>query len=236
LDDTLSSKLSIDELIQRCQQETNKYLAGHPHDETYCLELFRRAILNDNQQAWQAIYTQYQSLVADWIWQHSKSQSINEDVTVLINAAFMRFWRTVSKKNNGSFQFNSLGQLLGYFKKCVYSAIEDAYRQEQRWPQDTLIWEELSEALADDKSSLETRVLSRVEMDALEWVVWSRLRGEAEMIVARLSWLDGLSPREIQARRPDLFVNVRRVYRIKRNILERLLRDPKIQKLWKLIR
>jgi hypothetical protein len=235
LDDAPSSELSVDLLAQHCQQETEKYLAGHSHDETYCLELFRRATLDDNQEAWRAIYAQYQNLVADWIWQYSKFRRTDEEITVFVNAAFMRFWRTISKQSK-EFQFDNLGQLLGYLKRCVHSAVEDAYRQQQRGPQDTLIWEELSEALADDETSLETRVLSRVEMDALEWVVWSRLRGEAEMVVARLSWLDGLRPREIQARRSDLFANVRRVYRIKRNILERLLRDPDIQNFWKQMR
>jgi DNA-directed RNA polymerase specialized sigma24 family protein len=120
---------------------------------------------------------------------------------------------------------------LQYLKSCVHSAIEDAYRQQQRWPPEALIWNELSEVLVDEELSPEARVLSRLVREALEWAVWSRLRDEAEVVVATLSWEYGLSPREIQARRSDLFATVQQVYRIKRNILDRLSRDPDIQKL-----
>jgi hypothetical protein len=124
-----------------------------------------------------------------------------------------------------------LGKLLQYLKSCVHSAIEDAYRQQQRWPPEALIWNELSEALVDEALSPEARVLSQLAWEALEWAVWSRLQSEAEVAVATLSWEYGLSPGEIQARRPDLFATIQQVYRTKRNILDRLMRDPDIQKL-----
>jgi hypothetical protein len=46
-----------------------------------------------------------------------------------------------------------------------------------------------------------------------------------------LSWTYGLRPQEIQARRPDLFPDVRRVYQVKRNLINRLQRDSVIQQL-----
>jgi hypothetical protein len=95
--------LSVEELAQRCRQESEKYLAGQPHDETYCFELFRRAIFNRDQAAWQAIYAQYQTLITSWVWRHSKFQSTNEEAASFVNAAFIRFWRTVSKKGMGQF-------------------------------------------------------------------------------------------------------------------------------------
>jgi hypothetical protein len=58
-------ELAYDELARRCRQESERYLAGRSHDETYCFELFRRAIFDHDQAAWQAIYAQYQT------WSHT---------------------------------------------------------------------------------------------------------------------------------------------------------------------
>jgi DNA-directed RNA polymerase specialized sigma24 family protein len=226
----LPSDLSVDELARRCRQEAERFLAGRPHNEAYGLELFRRAIINRDQAAWQAIYAQYQALVARWVRHHAKFQSTNEEAVFFVNGAFARFWHAVSKQERG-LQFDSLASLLGYLKRCVHSAIEDECRRQQRWPQDALAWDDLSEAVADDIPSPEARVIGQVVADTIEWAVMSRLQGEEEEVTAALSWTYGLRPRQIQVRRPDLFPNVRRIYEVKRNIVSRLLRDPEIQQL-----
>jgi hypothetical protein len=70
-----------------------------------------------------------------------------------------------------------------------------------------------------------------VEVNALEWIIWGRLRDEVEVTVATVSRIYFLIFREIQARHPDLSTDVRRVYRVRYNILDRLIRDLDIQKL-----
>jgi DNA-directed RNA polymerase specialized sigma24 family protein len=227
--------VSLGELIRRCREESKHYLAGRPHDETYCLDLFHRALFEQDQGAWQAIYTQYQTLITDWVWHHSKFPHTGEEAGFFVNAAFAGFWRTVSKPEMAA-KFNHLGQLLGYLKRCTHSAIEDEYRRQQRQAQDMLAWEDLSEAVVDHTLSLEAWVTSQTEADSLWRVILSRLRGEAEEVVAILSWLHGLPPQEIQAHRPDLFADVGRVYRIKHKILNRLRHDAEIQQFWKKMR
>jgi hypothetical protein len=76
---------------------------GAPAQAGNRFELFRRAILNRDQAAWQAIHAQYQTLITSWVWRHSKFQSTNEEAASFVNAAFIRFWRTVSKKGMGQF-------------------------------------------------------------------------------------------------------------------------------------
>ena len=48
--------LSVDKLAIRCR-------AGGDED---CWELFRRAVVENNQQAWDALYVQYRRLVGKW--------------------------------------------------------------------------------------------------------------------------------------------------------------------------
>ena len=221
-------QLDYDELARRCRQESKHYLAGRSHNETYCFELFRRAIFDRDQAAWQAVYTQYQALVAAWVRQHSKFQPIDEEPAFFVNAAFAGFWRRVSKPEI-TLHFNNLGQLLQYLKQCAHSAIEDAYRRQQYCPPDILAWDDLAETVVDNAPSPEERAISQAEVGTLERAILNRLQNETEAVVATLSWKYGLRPREIQRHRPDLFTGVSQVYRVKRNILNRLLRDPYIQ-------
>jgi hypothetical protein len=59
--------------------------------------------------------------------------------------------------------------------------------------------------------------------------VLSRLNSEEERIVFEGTYYYDLSPRDIQAEKPDLFPHVRDVYRTKENILKRLRRDSDFQ-------
>ncbi len=227
---TPPTNLDIEKLAARCRQETSGYLTGRGWTEEFCLELFRRAVMNNDQSAWQAIYLQYRRLVADWVRQHRSFVQTNEEADFFVNAAFMRFWQGLSQQNSGP-RLDGFAGFLQYLKSCVHSAIADENRRQQRWPPDAVAWNELSEGLPDVfRPSLEEHVIGRVQADALAWALMSRLRNEQETVVATLSWIYGCPPREIQARYPQLFPDVARVHRVKQNILNRLLRDPEFHK------
>jgi RNA polymerase sigma factor (sigma-70 family) len=227
--------LSVEELALRCQQEHEKFLAGSDSDEAYGLELFHRALFDHDQVAWQAIYAQYQPIVDHWIRCYSRFRYTNEEAAFFVNAAFTRFWQAVSRWEIGA-RFDTLPQLLGYLKCCVHSAIEDECRRQQRWSRGTVDWDEFIEFVPDAALSVEEHAIGQVARDILEWAVRSRLQDEKEEVIATLSWVYGLPPSEIQARHPDLFADVRQIYKIKQNILSRLQRDPRVQYLRKHIR
>jgi hypothetical protein len=64
------------------------------------------------------------------------------------------------------------------------------------------------------------------------WAVIDRELGDVqERMVARLSFVSGLSPREILARHPEKFQDVFDVYRTKRNMIERLRRSTALKTL-----
>jgi DNA-directed RNA polymerase specialized sigma24 family protein len=225
----------VEELAQYWRQDTGNYMTDHLPNDAHRLELFRRAISDQDQAAWQAIYVEYQALVSFWIKQHSHFDSIREEARFLANEVFARFWYTGSLHKD-KFQFDALAPLLSYLKACVHSVIQDEWRRQRRRPRDDLTWGEIPEILQDTPPSLEARAVDQVVLDALTRAIASRLQGEEEKVVAALSWTYGLRPSEIQARRPDLFPDVRRVYQVKRNILNRLQRDCEIRKLVRQIR
>ncbi len=69
-----------------------------------------------------------------------------------------------------------------------------------------------------------------VAVQELRRAIDAELHDEAERLVAHLCLVLDLKPREVSARHPDRFADVADVYRVKRNLLERLRRSPAIRR------
>jgi hypothetical protein len=59
--------------------------------------------------------------------------------------------------------------------------------------------------------------------------VYGELQDDAERLVARLSLQLSMKPAEIQKLHPENFPTIGDVYRIKRNLLDRLRRSPRLR-------
>ena len=81
---------------------------------------------------------------------------------------------------------------------------------------------------SDDPS---TAAVGQIAGRELWRAVLDELRDESECLVAQLSFVDGLTPREIRGRHPERFTEVDEVYRLKRNVIDRLRRSQAIQQL-----
>jgi hypothetical protein len=116
---------------------------------------------------------------------------------------------------------------------CVHSVVLD----HARTPDHTVIdiqGEELA-AMTDGPRSVEPDALDWMQRQELRQAFWEkvngRLQGEKERRVLYDSFFRDLKPRELYAKYQDLFSDVHEVYRAKRNILDRLRRDPEFRKL-----
>jgi len=228
--------LATEALALRCYQESQKYLDGESYDESCCLELFRRALRDEQEAAWRAIYVQFFHLLQRWVYGHPRFHSTEEEGAYLINIAFSRFWHSlVKQRETEGVALDSLPRLLQYLKSCVYSAVEDAWRRQQRQPpRSEFTVDELADVLEDDQSARQMH--GQFSPTAiLHQAMTERLNSAEEEVVARLSWQYGLAPRQVREHHPEMFPTVQRVYDLKKNILDRLLRDPYIQNLRKLI-
>ena len=144
--------LPINDLARCCSEETNKFLKQSVSNDRYCLELFRRAIVKRDDDAWSCIYQQYAPLVLTWVTQHqSAAPMLGQDGSApLVNAAFAKFSQalTPAKMEN----FDSLAAILKYLKMCVHSVVADEVRSRQaRQYEETLELIE-HEPAADDES------------------------------------------------------------------------------------
>src|SRR5579864_5178451 len=230
MDPSNFSHVSVTDLARFCTEETNKFLKQVASDDCFCLELFRRAIVERNDDAWGSIYQQYAPLVLTWVTQHqSATPLLGQDGSApLVNAAFAKFSQalTPAKMQN----FDSLAAILKYLKMCVHSVVADEVRSRQsRQYEETLELIE-HEPAADDPAD---DVVANISAQSLWQVIQEELNSEDERVLICLAYVQGMKPSEISSLHNRLFPTVEDVYRIKRNVLERLRRNRRLQTMFK---
>jgi hypothetical protein len=219
-------ELTLAQVAAHCADESALFSRGQAHDDSYCLELFRRAIVERLNDAWEAVVVQYRGLVRDWIWQHSLAATI-DDHDDLATRAFERFWAAIPADRFASFPH--LPGLLRYLKLCVFHALVDETRSQRTW-HDHRAASELADEVEAER--VDDMVLDDVGQATLWQSIESALPEPAERLVIYLSCVMGLKPREIARRHSQVFPTIDDVYRRKRLALERLRRDPSLRSLW----
>jgi hypothetical protein len=217
--------MAVADLAAKCAQETEHYFHQQSSDSTYCFELFRRAVQEHNQGAWEIICIQYQPLVTGWVRKHRSFEATGEEVQYFVNGAFGKIAATLSPvKFDG---FPNIGSLLRYLKMCVHSVIVDYNRmvdQANLYPLEYAAEEPSAEPATEDQA------LDRSHDQALwEWInAW--LEDERERHVIYGLFVLALKPQELYDRFQNLFREVDEIYRVKQNVIARLRRDPEFRK------
>ncbi|HVF24882.1 MAG TPA: hypothetical protein VNA23_03285 [Anaerolineales bacterium] len=67
-------------ILPKGAQETELFFQHHVQTSKYCFELFRRAIRDTNQFAWDMVYAQYRSLVTGWVKNTTAFQASSEQM------------------------------------------------------------------------------------------------------------------------------------------------------------
>jgi DNA-directed RNA polymerase specialized sigma24 family protein len=222
------SALTVAGLTHRCTQETESFFQRHPYDPAPCYELFRRALLERNQRAYECLYTQYQPLVAGWVERHPSFPGAGEEIQYFVNRAFEKMWHALSAEKFE--RFADLKALLSYLKLCTHSVVIDHARARQH----AMLDEEASDAALESQSgesNLEEDTIERAQQQEFWRQINLRLADEKEQVVVFGSFVLAMKPAELQLRYAHLFSDVREVYRTKQNVLDRLRRDPELQNL-----
>ncbi|MHB8598090.1 MAG: RNA polymerase sigma factor [Ktedonobacteraceae bacterium] len=211
--------MSLSELADRCASEISRYSHKEEYDDTYCLEIFRRALLLRDEGAWELLQNRFTPTVSSWVRRHPSREAAyrHNSEENYVALTFARFW--VASVNNSRLEFNSLAAALRFLHACLNTAILDTLRTYSRpnivpLPDPGFPEEPVSED-ADDGSEL--------------WeVIRGMLPNERERRLAYLLYHCGLKPREILQRCPGEFSDVQEIYRLTRNILERLTRRKEL--------
>lgn len=231
-DDRPIEALTTSELAQHIVVETDRFLRQKTSNEAYGRELFRRALTDGDNAAWGYVYQQFSPLVLSWIGQHRGVISLltNDDADALIQASFAKFWQSLSKPGKME-HFDSLASLLKYLKMTVHSIVTDAVRAQQaRHNEETL---DLLDGEGEPRTEKtpEDAVMSAVAAHDLWQTIQAEVSSEDERLLLYLTYVQDMQPREICSAHRRRFPTVDDVYRVKRNVLERLRRSQRIKKM-----
>ncbi len=114
--------------------------------------------------------------------------------------------------------------MLAYLKMCAHSAILDEARRAGPPAVELPSVLEGTEGESEDLS--ETGVMEQERSQQLWELVSTRLRNEKERVVVHGLFVLDLKPRAIYAQHPDIFHDMKEIYRTRQVVLERLGRDP----------
>jgi len=213
--------LSLTGITHYCQQESERYFRRQPNDPTYCYELFRRAIVERSDAAWELIYRQYTPLVSGWVERHSGFANSGEDMEYFLNRAFEKMWSAVQPEKFA--RFPDLKSLLRYLQLCVHSVIIDHVRTEE-----FVALEEPTVVLA----GVEVPIIDHLQQQALWHQIQRRLSDGREQHLLYYRYALGLKPRQVCEHFPDEFPDINEVYGMTQNILARLRRDEELRQLF----
>jgi len=216
--------LPTEVLAKRCRAEAARVGDEESTAEADALELLRRALNEGDVAAWGAFAARYRGLVLSTVRRQPVFALVDEDENFWVDRTLERFWSAAGRHR--LHRFPKLAAVLRYLRMCARSVLLDEVRARRPTQHVCLAASEEAGARVE---YVESMVLGNVAAHELWRVILGELRSEPERLVARLSLVSGLSPRHIQARYPDRYADVGQVYRIKRNVVDRLRRSARVQ-------
>lgn len=214
---------SLAEIARRCREETERFFHRLAPDTRYCYELFRRALARREGDALAHLIANYTPLVEGWVRRHPGFPKSGEEPAFFVAAAFEKLWHAVSPARFASFP--NIKPLLRYLKLCVGSSVIDHLRNlDDTASLDDDARSAMSEPLAAEPP------LSPAERAEFWAEVMRRAQNEKEAVVAHACFSLQMKPGEAFREYPGVFEDVREIYRVKQNLLERLRRDQNLRK------
>ena len=186
-------------------------------------ELFRRAILLRDEQAWAAIHTCYRTLLVSWARRCCARVRIAESVDDIADRALARAWAALTPESFAAFP--TLAKLLAYLRACVASTVIDCARVQATAERS------VAAVSPDTITTPEQIVMAGFDRAAFWRTVIALTTTEAERVVLVESFAYDLPPRDILARHPQLFPDVAAIYGAKRNLFARLHRNREMARL-----
>lgn len=208
-------------LAKCCAAETRKFWQGLLSDTQYCYELFRRALADKNQQAYAKVVEIYSRSMDKRIRKKVRFSLVDEDLEECLNSVFANFFRNLSKAEQFA-NFPNLEQVLAYLLACANSAAETLNRKQRRMQKREVEVVDIEER--QDRIDIERFFLEEEARQKFHALILAHCKSTQERVVFDGYVELGLKPRDIYARHPELFADVKQVQRVKQILLERLQR------------
>jgi len=187
-------------------------------------DLFRRAIVDRDADAWAESAACCRPLMITWVNHCRASASLGECADDLVAQALARAWAALSPARFASFP--NLAAILAYLRTCVTAAVTDSARTQRA--QERMV----RRIEASTVATPEQIVLEQIERTDLWRITNSLVETPQEHAILVEKFICALPPRKILERHPDLFGDVEAIYRTKRNLIERLQRNRELRGLY----
>ena len=224
--DQTFSELPLTILSRRCAEESDLFYRRQAFDSRYCYEIFRRAIRERDDAAWERVYIQYRPQLIRWVSRQPSFASSGEEIDYFINRALEKMWTAIPPEQFD--KFSDLKSLLRYLQLCVSSVLLDHGRKQARRKLEQRIDLESAERQTHPQMIERLNLNGVISDDFWTWLE-GRMKDEKERNVLYGSFVLDLKPREIFGHFGQHFTDVREVYRLKENLIARLRRDPELR-------
>jgi hypothetical protein len=210
------SMLRASELAEQCLREIQAYRRGDASTDVYGVELLRRATIQGDQEAWTWLQHCLSGVVRGWLHRHPSRETAYrlESEENYVAQAFERFWQATTLTQQ--VEFRTLAAALQYLHASLNGAILDRLRAYSR-PREV--------SLPEPGEPGEPEAEGNTDYSEVWEILKALLPNEHEQQVAYLLFQCGLKPREIVRFCPQEFRDIREIYRLRRNIMERMLRN-----------
>jgi DNA-directed RNA polymerase specialized sigma24 family protein len=208
------NRLNLSRLADRCSLELVKRRRKEAADDSYCLEIFRRAILERDDEAWSILQGCFSENVRIWIRSHANSNLalLRDSEENYVAQTFSRFWVAVHEQHS---EFRTLNGALSYLHATLDGIFRDMMRSHRR----------SQEVPLPEQDSPEEPAAEQPDDDLDVWnTLLGLLNNERERRVVQLLYYHGLTPKKIVKHFPQEFSNEKEIYRVNYNIVERLQR------------
>jgi DNA-directed RNA polymerase specialized sigma24 family protein len=215
----LPAQMSLTALADHCMREIEKYRHKEPYDDQYCLEIFHRAMVKHNHDAWEILQKRFSPTVRAWMRNHPQRDVACHHQTEedYVDETFVRVWQASTRN---ILEFDSMAAALRYLKLCLQGAVIDNLRAYSR-PKEVPLPDPGSDTYHTEEPATEDDYESNDLWDTIK----SLLPNERERRLAYLLYINGLKAREIIHHCPEEFSDIQEIYRLTRNIVERLTRN-----------
>src|SRR5436309_3155124 len=193
-------QISLKKLVDLSIHELQRRRWDEPGGDRYCVELFRRALVEQTDEAWSALQQCFSETVRSWLWSHP-----SHDVALLrdseenyIAQTFSRFWYAM---HDQQLEFTTLPAALRYLHATLNGILTDTLRSHLRGRAREV-------TLPEPGCSEEPTTADFTD----EQSIWESIQGflpdERERRVAYLLYYCGLKPRDIVVRCSPEFTDV----------------------------
>ncbi len=186
-------------------------------DERECVEILRRALVDQTDEAWSALQQRFSETVRVWVRCHPSSDIalLRDSEENYIAQTFSRFWYAVRKQH---IEFSSVPAALCYLHATLNGLMIDTLRSHFR-----SCTREVS--LPEPGFSGEPSAEELFEGESLWENIQSMLCDERERRIFYLLYYCGLKPREVVALCSQEFGEIKEIYRLNTIIIKRLRRN-----------